>query len=110
MSLHNLPAYRKTYACAWVLFSGMKTLEYNKDLLEEFRGYAYAIVLYRENPLILIQNSGNMNARRFLTPVLDSVAKQVLEQLDHLHGISHYYRKRVMGYLGIILFNSYFKI
>src|SRR4030042_3579609 len=70
------------------------------------RVYPDAVVAYREEPLITIVLRPNVHFRPLIAMEFNSVSYEILEQLNHLCGISRNRWQLVMGYHCIILLNS----
>src|ERR1039458_5921101 len=85
--LHNASADRQSNSTAGILLS-MKPFEWNKDLVVVMSADADSVVLYRENPLIRASGGRYRNTRRSSASVFQSIANQILKDLNEMHRIS----------------------
>ena len=110
MSFHYLLGDGQANACARVFISSVQTLEYGENSIKELRINAYTIILHRKDPLIALCPGRDMNLRARMASKLDSIAYEILEELDHLHLIGYNSRQLIVGHRRPALFNCYLQI
>src|SRR5579884_3290638 len=81
VAFHNTLAYGKAYAGTGNL-STVQPLEYPKNHLVVLRFNTDAIIRNRYAPLTVLHRCRDMNAKRLLTSVLDSIRDQILKEPD----------------------------
>lgn len=88
--LHDLLAYGKADPGTWILVLGVEPLEHLKDTIVVCGVDAYAIVLDPNSPMVVPFLGIYEYAWWVVTPELDGIGNEVLEQLGYLGSIGHY--------------------
>ena len=110
MSFHNLLADGQSDARARIPLPPMQTLKHPEDSLDVVGLNADTVVSHAKGPFQVVRRGGYVDSRRHLFAEFDSVADQVLDELNELAFIGQDSGKGIVCNQGTTVLNGHFQI